>query len=531
MKPIYLFCITALIAALILPSGSAAALPGETTIVVNTFTDEYNYSANSTCSLREAITTAVSDAAFGGCTNVNSGEDTRISLATGTYEMGSGSLNDDNTSGDLDIYETAGQAEQITISGAGRTATFIDGNSFDRIFDLNANAIVVLEDLTLTYGQSQPADSHAGYGGGIFTEGTLTLQDVGVSYCTAGRTGMTAPGGGIYNSGSLNLYDSRVEWNGTLSASATLSAGGGGGIYNTGSVNMERSVVSDNTTGNGGTTTDASANGGDGAGIYSTNTLIIYSSSISENFAGSSSTSMGRGGHGGGIYNLAFAMIHESTLYGNQTGRGFKNDGGDGGGIYNGGMLLMYNTSVIRNATAYGATGPTDYGKAGDGGGLYSTNSASIYLSTFAENTNATGTPNGNGGGIYLTGSTRYLNGTIVANNISSGTSVDCYGDLVNSSYNLVENTTGCTFSGTFYNNLPGVDPQLREVQLLGYYLYGFPLSRTSPAVDKVLGCASDVDQRGAVRPIDGDGNGSAVCDMGALELGTPFFVPLVRKP
>jgi hypothetical protein len=531
MKAYTIFLIAALITAICLPWGNTVASPGETTITVDISTDEYlQYSAAGTCSLREAITAAVSDAPFGGCAGGVAGESTVISLSTGTYDLSLSVSEDNNAGGDLDIYEITGGAELITIAGAGMNDTLIDGNSIDRIFDLNAYAVVIFQDLTITSGQSQPADSHLGYGGGIYNEGTLTLQDASVSLNTAGRSPTSTPGGGIYNAGTLNIYDSRVQYNTTLSAFASNSAAGGGGIYNNNHMTIERSAVTDNTTGNGGDTLDASANGGDGAGIYNAGILQLSTSSISENFAGSSSTSMGRGGHGGGIYNAASVQLNGCTLYGNQTGRGFKNDGGNGGGIFNEGMLLMYDTSVLRNTTNYGAMGPTDFGKGGDGGGLYSTVSASIYHSTFAENGNASGTPNGNGGGVYITGSSRYMRGSIVADNFSSGTSVDCYGDLVNSSDNLVENIAGCTFSGSIFGNLTGVDPQLRNVQLLGYYLYGFPLSRTSPAVDASQ-CWSSVDQRGSQRPLDGNGDVSADCDMGALELGMPIFIPFVIKP
>lgn len=530
MKVIHVLFITAFIAALSLPFGNATAIPGETTIVVDTLNDEYNNTPNTTCSLREAITAAVGDAPFGGCAGGIAGESTLISLSTGTYNLTLSVSDDINAGGDLDIYDTSGTAEPITIAGDGMNDTLIDGNDIDRIFDLNAYSIVVLQDLTVSYGQSQPTDSHLGYGGGIYNEGQLTLQDVNLFFNIAGRGTASTPGGGIFNAGTVYIYDSRVQYNTTLDGFGTASAAGGGGIYNNNNMTIQRSAVTDNTTGVGGTTADASANGGDGAGIYNNGILQISASSISENFAGSSSTSMGRGGHGGGIYNTASVQLNGCTLYGNQTGRGFKNDGGDGGGLYNSGMLLMYDTSVLRNTTNFGAMGPTDFGKGGDGGGLYSTNSASVYHSTFAENGNASGTPNGIGGGVYITGSSRFMRGSIVADNSSSGTSVDCYGDLVNSSYNLVENTVGCTFSGTFFGNLTGVDPQLRDVQLLGYYLYGFPLSRTSPAVDKVLSCMSDEDQRGSLRPLDGDGDGSAICDMGALELGMPFFIPMIVK-
>ncbi len=534
MKVIHILIIAALITALSLPWGNTIASPGETTITVDIFEDEYlQYSATGTCSLREAITAAVGDAPFGGCAGGVAGEDTLISLSTGTYELTLSVLDDSNAGGDLDIYDISGAVELITIAGAGWNDTFIDGNSVDRIFDINAYASVILEDLNVTEGQSQPADSHLGYGGGIYNEGTLNLQDANVSFNTAGRGTISTPGGGIFNAGTLYVYDSRVQYNETLSGFGTASAAGGGGIYNNNMLTMERSVVIDNFTGNGGDTADATAHGGDGGGIYNNGILQITTSSITENRTGTSSTSMGRGGNGGGIFNAASVQLFGCTLYGNQTGRGFKFAGGNGGGISNSGMLVMYNTTVLRNTTGYGATGPTYFGQGGNGGGLYSTSSASIYLSTFAENGNVAGTPNGNGGGIYITATStsRFLVGSIVANNFSSSTSPDCYGTLENPHDNLIENVTGCTFVGTPYNNLTGLDPQLRDVQLLGTLLYGFPLSRTSPAVDTAVQCWSSVDQRGSPRPLDGDGDGSAVCDLGALELGMPFFIPSIRKP
>lgn len=42
-----------------------------------------------------------------------------------------------------------------------------------------------------------------------------------------------------------------------------------------------------------------------------------------------------------------------------------------------------------------------------------------------------------------------------------------------------------------------------------------------SPAIDAALACP-ERDQRGAPRPLDGDGDGVAACDAGAYELGTP---------
>lgn len=47
------------------------------------------------------------------------------------------------------------------------------------------------------------------------------------------------------------------------------------------------------------------------------------------------------------------------------------------------------------------------------------------------------------------------------------------------------------------------------------------PLLPGSPAIDSALACPPE-DQRGTPRPLDGDGDGMALCDAGAFETGTP---------
>jgi hypothetical protein len=55
-----------------------------------------------------------------------------------------------------------------------------------------------------------------------------------------------------------------------------------------------------------------------------------------------------------------------------------------------------------------------------------------------------------------------------------------------------------------------------------------------SPAIDAGDNAAcSAVDQRGAPRPVDGDGDGMAVCDIGAYEYGAQLpwlYLPAVLK-
>jgi CSLREA domain-containing protein len=530
MKAFTIFFIAAILAALLLPAGSAAALPGETTIHVNTYIDEYDLSPNSTCSLREAITAAVLNDAFGGCTGGVSGENTTIHLQAYTYDLTRAGIDDTNANGDLDVMDSLDGAEAITIDGIADYNTIIDGNSLDRIFDLNAYANVHLVDLSVTYGQSQVTDSRSGWGGGIYNEGYLSLQNVTVSRNISGRDDVSARGGGIYNAGDLYIYDSKVQFNHTLSGISGDSSEGGGGIYNDNNLTIVRSDIYSNWTGDGGTTGVSSASGGDGGGIYNTGDLEIIDTLVGWNRTGRSSA-QGHGGYGGGIFNAGVAEIYSSNFYANSTGEGTLLAGGNGGAISNNGTLYIQNSTISTNGTGRGATG-LNTGQGGDGGGLYSTGTVQVYLTTIADNFTGIGTPNGNGGGVYITtGATKLMEGTIVANNSSSNTSPDCYAFLDNPRYNLIENATNCAFQGTPVGNITGQDPRLSDLVTFDNYSDGYLLTRGSPAIDKVLACSITTDQRGVLRPIDGDQNGSTVCDIGSIEMGMPFFLPMLRVP
>ena len=102
------------------------------TINVTTFNDTFN-PEDGLCSLREAVIAANQDVAYGGCT-AGSGDDT-IVLQAGTYTLtrscdinnAGANLNSQSDTltdcDDLDIYSN------LTVIGAGKTATFITVNS------------------------------------------------------------------------------------------------------------------------------------------------------------------------------------------------------------------------------------------------------------------------------------------------------------------------------------------------------------------------------------------------------------------
>ena len=101
---------------------------------------------------------------------------------------------------------------------------------------------------------------------------------------------------------------------------------------------------------------------------------------------------------------------------------------------------------------------------------------------------------------------------------------------LISQSYNLLGNNTGCTMTATTGDQVgtsgSPINPKLSSpANHGGPSLTDAPLA-SSPAIDAGnpaapggggTACAA-TDQRWALRPADGDGNGSALCDMGAYE-------------
>ena len=106
------------------------------------------------------------------------------------------------------------------------------------------------------------------------------------------------------------------------------------------------------------------------------------------------------------------------------------------------------------------------------------------------------------------------LTNTIVANSISGG---DCYGSITDGGHNL--DSDGTCGLDPAKGSLPNTDPMLGPLQDNGGPTWTHALQPGSPAIDAGDNsqCPS-TDQRGFYRHIDGDGDGTAICDMGAYE-------------
>lgn len=505
-----------------LVSGATITVETNADVIVN----------NGDCSLREAIINANKNDQTGS-TDCAGGE-----AAPGVTDEIIFDASTDNTSfvltlngasenaaetGDLDVTDS------LIITGNGAdSVTEIDGNATDRVFEVRNGARLQLFRLAVTNGGAVTA------GGGINVfDGRLDMTDAGVlsNNLSGGPGFINLQGAGIRALDALKLTRVSILGNG-IEGTGNASAFGGG-IY----IGTDASfVVTDSLIK--GNIIDTVDNTAAGAAVFNHPANAAISSSITGSIlSGNQANTSGEGGaSGGGINHQAGALTLSRVLLSNNAAR---RTGSGGGSVASGGAMIAFAPVQIVNTTVSGNRSESvDTSFAGgmslSGGGTV--NNVTITNNRVIADTGEVAS----GGGLRGTG-TLDVSNTIIAGNSSTNSSPDCGGSFTSAGYNLIGDNSSCSFTATtgdLVGNVAGggspIDPELAT---LGDYggsisIDGLVLAMESnapltgsPAVDAGDpnvpgdgGTCQTTDQRGDSRPEDGDNDGGAVCDIGAIE-------------
>jgi hypothetical protein len=265
-------------------------------------------------------------------------------------------------------------------------------------------------------------------------------------------------------------------------ATTNLETSLGGGIYNQGVLELADCVVADN---------DANA----GGGVFNSGVLTVDSCTFSGNDAEDVPITNAQGGALMSSATLADVQITASTFSGNSADLA-------------GHAIFVTNGSLaLENCTLSGNLGGGDAALVIQNADVVLTNvtivgNAGAGLSAFSFNeTNTLDVAN-----------------TIVANNGGNECNISGLSPILTITNSLASDATCDGF------DLPNTNPQLGALaDNGGPTLTHLPLPG-SPAID--AGAASpvcpDLDQRGETRPEDGDGDSTAECDIGAVEVTEP---------
>jgi CSLREA domain-containing protein len=414
---------------------------GAATIKVTDTADDFFASPGGTCSLREAVQAANTDAPFGACRK-GAGGDTIVLKSGETYDLSIPGADDTNAVGDLDVNS------KITIVPNHRDRATVDANDVSRVLHIVDPGALELSRLVITGGVSTLAEGSEG--------GAIRNYDGKLTVTGSRITANDATGAGPANGGAIVTgfgTDSVTRITKTSITGNSAVNVGGGIIWGGGVMRISKSTVAGNHAGH------------DGGGIY----LGGYINPDTDRFRMSASTVSGNdaddagGGIEVGLYvpdEPQLARATNVTISGNRTN-------GSGGGIHHQAGEFHLNAATITDNTA-------DVDASGDG----------------------------LGGGV--SGFGVILRNSIIAGNLNPNPTTpqpDC-NSTFSISHNLVGKGGGCSESGT---NKPVSDPKLKHLAKNGGPTKTHALKASSKAIGLAGQDAPNRDQRGVRRDANPD--------------------------
>ena len=372
----------------------------------------------------------------------------------------------------------------VVVQGAGAADTIIDGNSTGPVVTASygVDSTAILEDFTITNGSGV-------YGGGMSNQ----YSSPTVTNCTFSN-GSSAYGGGMYN------YNSSPTVTNCIFSNNVTSQDGGGMFNDYSSPTVTNCTFSSNSS-------------GDDCGGAMCN--FHWSSPTVTNCTFSSNLAF----FGGGMCNDTSSPTVTNCTFSNNSAN-WANSAGSGGGMYNGsssspivtnctfsdnssfcggGMYNENSSTTVTNCIFSGNTA-SDY----FGGGMYNN-----YSSPTVTNCTFSGNSASDAGGIY--------------NRESSPKVTNCilWGDTPNEITNSYDSSPIVTYSdvqgGYDVENNINADPLFKSAA-------DFHLQAGSPCIDTGNNLAPSLpakDFEGNPRVMDGDGDLTAIVDMGAFEYVT----------